>query len=47
MESGKAGAPKELETRPYKQAETREGDPNGKREERVLPEGTCVLREYR
>lgn len=37
MESEKAGALEELEMRPDKQAETHEGDPNGKREEKVLP----------
>lgn len=36
MESDKAGAPEELKMRPDKQAETHEGDPNGKREGRVL-----------
>ena len=37
MESSKAGALEELEMRPDEQTETREGNPNGKREKRELP----------
>lgn len=37
MESDKAGTSEEPKMRPDKQAETHEGDPNGKREGNVLP----------
>lgn len=37
MENVKDGALEELEMRPDRQAETHEGDPNGKREEKLLP----------